>query len=64
MPGDTIPMEFIGGSKDGEERNARGAPNYYEIRFNREFTELYERQNDEPPFVYLQVGYARRESWR
>jgi len=64
MFGDTIPMEFIGGSKDGDVINAKNVPDYYEIQFNSEFTEVYERQNSEPPFIYAQIGYAKKESWR
>jgi len=57
-------MEFIGGSKDGEMMNAKAAPDYYEIHVNSQFTEVYERQNNEPPFIYVQMGYAKSESWR
>jgi len=64
MFGDPIPVEFIGGSKDGEVTTASGAPDYIEVHINKAFTELYERQNSEPPFVYVQIGYAKRESWR
>jgi hypothetical protein len=28
------------------------------------FRENYERQNNEPPFVYVQIGYAKKETWK
>jgi hypothetical protein len=64
MFSERLPMEFIGGSKDGEESNAKAAPDYLEVPYNRALDEIYERQNDDPPFVYLQIGYALRESWK
>jgi hypothetical protein len=61
---DTIITEFEGGSRDGDVINVRNVPDYYEIQVNSGVTEIYERQNREPPFIYLQVGYAKPESWR
>jgi len=26
--------------------------------------EIYERQNEQPPFVYVQIGYAENEKWK
>jgi len=26
--------------------------------------EIYERQNNQPPFVYIQIGYAKKETWK
>jgi len=60
----TFPIEFIGGSKDGEILEATAAPEHYEVAVNGAFNEIYERQNDEPPFVYVQIGYAENESWK
>jgi len=64
MFSERVPMEFIGGSKDGEETNAKAAPEYVEVPYDSKLIEIYERQNDDPPFVYLQIGHARRESWK
>jgi len=61
---DTFATEFVGGSKDGEVIKAKVAPRHYEVKVDRDFTEVYERQNEEPPFTYLQMGYTKRESWR
>jgi hypothetical protein len=60
----TFPIEFIGGSRDGEIIEATAAPDYHEVLVDGGFKEIYERQNDEPPFVYLQIGYAKRETWK
>ena len=59
-----FPIEFIGGSRDGEIIEATAAPDYYEIAAGRGMKEIYERQNDQPPFVYVQIGYARNETWK
>ena len=59
----TFPIEFIGGSRDGEIIAATAAPDYLEVPVAGGFKELYERQNSEPPFVYVQIGYAKNESW-
>jgi hypothetical protein len=60
----TFPIEFIGGSRDGEIIEATAAPDYYEVLVDGGFKEIYERQNDEPPFVYVQIGYAQNETWK
>jgi len=64
MSESTFPIEFIGGSKDGETMEATAAPDYFEVRVDGDFKEIYERQNSEPPFVYVQIGYARSETWK
>lgn len=64
MSGDTFPIEFIGGSKDGEVIEATSAPDHYEVTLDGGMTELYARQYTEPPFVYVQIGYARNETWK
>lgn len=64
MPESTFPIEFIGGSRDGEVIEATAAPDYYEVPVNGGFKEIYERQNSEPPFVYVQIGYVENESWK
>lgn len=59
-----FPIEFIGGSKDGETVEATAAPDYVEVPVDGGFKEIYERQNNEPPFVYVQIGYAQNETWK
>ena len=60
----TFPIEFIGGSRDGEVIEATAAPDHYEMLVAGGFKEIYERQNNEPPFVYVQIGYAKNETWK
>jgi hypothetical protein len=60
----TFPIEFIGGSLDGETLEVPAAPDHYEVALGERVMEIYERQNDEPPFVYVQTGYAGKESWK
>ena len=61
MSEETFPVEFIGGSLDGGEIMATTAPEYFEVRLDSGFTELYERQNEHAPIVYLQAGYVKTE---
>ena len=58
-----FPIEFIGGSRDGEVIEATAAPDYYEVIVGEAVKEIYERQTSEPPFVYVQMGYAGNETW-
>jgi hypothetical protein len=60
----TFPIEFIGGSRDGEIIDATAAPEHLEVLVGGRLNEIYERQNDEPPFVYVQIGYAENETWK
>jgi hypothetical protein len=64
MSTDTFRVEFIGGSRDGEIVEATDAPEYFEILVSESWKEIYERQSDEPPFVYVQIGYAQNETWK
>lgn len=64
MPESTFPIEFIGGSRDGEVIDATAAPDHLEVLVGGGLKEIYERQNDEPPFIYVQIGYAENETWR
>jgi hypothetical protein len=64
MSKSTFPIEFIGGSRDGETIEVTVAPDHYEVRVSAGLREIYERQNNEPPFVYVQIGYAENESWK
>jgi hypothetical protein len=63
MTGDTFRIEFIGGSRDAEIADAVSAPDYIEVSVGTDETEIYERQNTEPPFAYVQIGYAKKEDW-
>ena len=60
----TFPIEFIGGSRDGEVLNATTAPDHVQVPVKGGLKEIYERQNDQPPFVYVQIGYAENETWK
>jgi len=64
MSDTNFPIEFIGGSRDGEVVNATAAPDNLEVPVDGIHNEIYERQNEEPPFVYVQTGYARSETWK
>ncbi|HEY3900522.1 MAG TPA: hypothetical protein VGM54_18085 [Chthoniobacter sp.] len=64
MSNDKFPIEFIGGSKDGDVIDATSAPDYYEVIAGESTKEIYERQNDAPPFIYVQIGYAKNETWK
>ena len=59
-----FPIEFIGGSRNGEIIEATDAPDHYEVLVGGGLKEIYERQNSEPPFVYVQIGYAKNETWK
>ena len=59
----TFPIEFIGGSRDGEVIEATAAPDNLEVAVDGGLMEIYERQSSEPPFVYVQIGYAENETW-
>ncbi len=60
----TFPVEFIGGSRDGELLDATTAPEYWHVTVRDGIREIYERQNSEPPFVYVQIGYVGNETWK
>lgn len=64
MKESTFPIEFIGGSRDGEMIDATLAPEYCHVTVSDGMKEIYERQNNEPPFVYVQIGYAGNETWK
>jgi hypothetical protein len=64
MSESTFPIEFIGGSRDGENTEATAAPEHFEVLVDGGFKEIYERQNSEPPFFYVQIGYAPNETWK
>jgi hypothetical protein len=34
------------------------------VPVEEELLEIYERQNEEPPFVYVQIGYAEDKTWK
>ena len=64
MFGETFIVEFVGGSRDGGAVESNSAPDYFEVGVGNDMTEIYERQNDEPPFFYVQIGYAEKEKWK
>lgn len=64
MSESTFPIEFIGGSRDGEVIDATLAPEYCHVTVRDGIREIYERQNNEPPFVYVQIGYVGNETWK
>jgi hypothetical protein len=39
-------------------------PEHIEVAYGDGMKEIYTRQNSEPPFVYLQIGYAGNETWK
>ena len=59
-----FPIEFIGGSRDGEVIEATAAPDFLEVTTGDNVKDIYERQTNEPPFVYVQIGYAGNETWK
>jgi hypothetical protein len=64
MSESTFSIEFVGGSRDGEIIDATSAPGHVKVIVAGGLKEIYERQNDEPPFVYVQIGYAENETWK
>ncbi|HSI12151.1 MAG TPA: hypothetical protein VK961_08910 [Chthoniobacter sp.] len=64
MSEEKFPIEFVGGSRDGEIIEATAAPAYFEVVAGESMKEIYERQSDQPPFVYVQIGYAPKETWK
>jgi hypothetical protein len=60
----TFPITFIGGSQDGEIVVGGAAPDFFDVIVVDGVKEIYRRQNSEPPFIYVQIGYARNESWK
>ena len=61
---ETFPVEFLGGSQDGAMVDAETVPAHFAVTLNNGIKEIYERQNNEPPFVYVQIGYAENETRR
>ena len=59
-----FPIEFVGGSQDGVIVEATAAPEFCEVSVSAGIKEIYKRENDEPPFIYVQVGYAGNETWK
>ncbi len=59
----TFQIEFIGGSRDGDVEEATAAPPFCEVRVGPDVMEIYERQNDKPPFIYVQIGYVGNHTW-
>ena len=61
---ETFPIEFVGGSQDGMIVEANAAPDFCDLTVAGGVKEIYERQNNEPPFIYIQIGYAGNETWK
>jgi hypothetical protein len=59
-----FPIRFIGGSRDGAIIEATAAPEHHEVPFRGDMVEIYERQNEEAPFVYVHIGFAGNENWK
>jgi hypothetical protein len=62
--GNTFTVEFIGGSRDGDVIQAKGAPDFLKFNSGNRWIEVYERQNEAPPIIYVQIGYAEEEQWK
>ena len=60
----TFLIEFIGVSQDGLDNRIQSYPDHAEIKVSDGVKEIYERQNNDPPFVYVQIGYAGNETWK
>lgn len=61
---ESFPVEFVGGSRDGATIEAENAPEVVLVKAAGNMNEVYVKQNQAPPFVYVQVGYAENESLR
>jgi hypothetical protein len=59
-----FPIEYVGGSRDGEMIESRIAPDNIIFPAGDGVNEIYARQNNEPPFVYVQIGYVGNETWK
>jgi hypothetical protein len=64
MTESTFPIVFIGGSKDGEVMQATEVPDYFGVPVVDDVREIYQRQTEEAPFAYVQIGYAGNEIWK
>jgi hypothetical protein len=61
---ETFPIEFFGGSTDGALIDGNTAPQVFVVNAFGNVKEIYARQTEEPPFVYVQIGYAEDEKWK
>ena len=59
---ETFPIAFYGGSQDGTVTEGNKAPDVYLVNGAGDVKEIYTRQTDQTPFIYLQVWYAENES--
>ena len=59
---DVFPITFFGGSQDGAVMDGCEAPDVFVFRSDQGLKEIYFRENEEPPFVYVQRGYGEDES--
>jgi hypothetical protein len=58
---ETFSIELFGGSQDGAVIDIGEAPDVFLIRATEGVKEIYKRQNTQPPFIYVQTGYAEIE---
>ena len=59
----TFPIEFVGGSQDGEVVEGMAAPDFFDVVVVDDVRKIFVRQNDEPPFIYVQIDYAVNATW-
>lgn len=53
---------FFGGSQDGAVTEGETAPDVLLVNVYASLNEVYARKSEDPPFIYIQVGYAENES--
>ena len=57
-------IKFIRGSRDGENVEGSSAPSFVNVFVSDRIKEIYKRMNDESPFVYEHIGYAKNKRWK
>jgi len=55
---ESIPVEFVGGSRDGEELLVQEVPEFLPVKIAQGLVEIYERKSETPPFI-LRAGGVR-----
>lgn len=63
MKNGTYTIEFIDGSQDGRVLNVIEVPDHFGVVIDG-LKEVYQRQTEEEPFVYVQIGYIREGVWQ
>lgn len=64
MNEEAVIVQFVGGSRDGELIRTKDVPDFMEVESCEGWVEVYERQNQDPPFIYVQIGYTKKEQWK